>query len=137
MLLSQTGKYAIRAALYLAQRDRDEPVPVGEIAEALDVPRNYLSKILHQLARDGVLRSERGPRGGFRLASEAGELSLARILEPVEPLSDRRCLLGRSECTDTDPCPLHERWKALAGGIEELLRRTSLDELAGRDTRGR
>lgn len=133
MLLSQTGKYALRAAIYLAERGGDAAVPVGEIAAALDVPRNYLSKILHQLVRGGVLASVRGPRGGFRLARGARELSVARVLEPVDSvdaLGKRRCLLGRPACSDTDPCPLHERWSDLADDIVELLEGTSLGALA-------
>jgi Rrf2 family iron-sulfur cluster assembly transcriptional regulator len=133
VLLSQTGKYALRAAIYLAERGGDEAVPVGEIAEALDVPRNYLSKILHQLVRGGVLVSVRGPHGGFRLAPGARELSVARVLAPVDsvdPLGERRCLLGRPECSDTDPCPFHERWRDLADAIVELLEGTALGVLA-------
>jgi Rrf2 family iron-sulfur cluster assembly transcriptional regulator len=133
VLLSQTGKYALRAAIFLAERGGDAVVPVGEIAEALDVPRNYLSKILNQLVRGGVLASVRGPRGGFRLAEGALELPLARILAPVDPVGDRRCLLGRPECTDADPCPLHARWRELAEGIDELLEGTSLGALAQRN----
>ena len=58
MILSQTAEHALRAVLYLAQRE-DELVRVGDIAEALSIPRNYLSKILHLLAREGVLASTR------------------------------------------------------------------------------
>lgn len=139
MLLSQTGKYALRAAIYLAERDEAEAgaVSVGEIARDLNVPQNYLSKILHLLARDGLLVSERGPRGGFRLAPEASQLSLARILRPVDPQEENRCLLGRPECSDTDPCPLHGRWRELAGGIDDLLQDTSLAELVRQEKRGR
>lgn len=132
MLLSQTAKYALRAVIYLAERGENASVPVGEIAGALDAPRNYLSKILHQLVREGVLISERGPHGGFRLAPNARELSLAQILDPVDPLGDRRCLLGRPECNDTNPCPAHARWQELAQGIERLLRDTSLGDLVHR-----
>jgi Rrf2 family protein len=136
MVLSQAGKYALRAAIYLTRREGSEPVTVGEIAEALDVPKNYLSKILHQLAREGVLTSSRGPHGGFRLAIEPDQLSLAQILEPVDPFGDRRCLLGRAQCSDADPCPLHSRWQGLADGIERLLQTTFLGELSRPDEEG-
>ena len=68
MILSKSAKYALRATLCLAECEGERPMPVDEIAERLDVPRNYLSKILHILARTGTLDSTRGPGGGFRLA---------------------------------------------------------------------
>ncbi len=133
MLLSQTGSYAMRAAIHLAERaeeDGAEPVRVGEIAESIGVPRNYLSKVLNQLVRAGVLSSERGPRGGFALAMPADEISMARIVESVEtPLLDRRCLLGRPECTDADPCAAHPHWQALADRITSFLEETTLADL--------
>lgn len=137
MLLSQTGKYALRASIYLAERASDEPIPVGEIAAALDVPRNYLSKILHQLAREGVLISERGPRGGFRLATSAEDLSLAQVVSTVDPgLLEPKCLLGKQQCSDVDPCPAHGTWQDLAGRIERFLSDTTVGDLlrqAGED----
>jgi Rrf2 family iron-sulfur cluster assembly transcriptional regulator len=128
--LSQTSRYAIRAAIHLAEEGRERPVPVDEIARALRLPRNYLSKTLHQLARAGVLESVRGPRGGFRLAAPAGRLSLAQIVEPLDPtLGERRCLLGRPVCSDARACPVHGQWRTLGDRIDRFLRRTFLSDL--------
>jgi Rrf2 family protein len=136
VLLSQTSTYAVRAAIHLAEHPGTAPVPVGGIAEALGVPRNYLSKILHRLAGAGVLVSERGPRGGFRLARPPERTCLAEIVAAVEPLRfDRRCLLGRPECSDANPCPAHERWVSLAHGITGFLDETTLDDLRRRERR--
>lgn len=138
MLLSQTGQYAVRAAIHLAQyaEHTEGTLRVGEIAEALDVPQNYLSKILHQLARAGVLESVRGPRGGFRLADAPEALSVMEVIDAVEPTrSDRRCLLGRAECSNADPCPAHDRWKDLAEGILSFLHDTTLADLQRRQVR--
>ena len=133
MLLSQTGKYALRASIHLAERGTDQPISVGEIAAALDVPRNYLSKILHQLAREGILISERGPRGGFRLAARPEDLSLARVVSVVDPgLLDRKCLLGRADCSDEDPCPAHATWRELAERLERFLSETTVADLLRR-----
>ena len=69
-MLSRTSQYALRAILYLADQPVERSVRAIDVAENLDVPANYLSKILHTLARSGLLISERGPRGGFRLARD-------------------------------------------------------------------
>src|SRR6188768_3085965 len=67
-MLSQTIEYALRASLHIA-RSHPNSVRVTEIADATDAPRNYLAKILGQLARAGLLESTRGPTGGFRFSS--------------------------------------------------------------------
>ena len=67
-MVSRTSQHALRAVLYLARRWSEGPVPVDTIAAALGAPRNYLSKTLNALTKAGVLRSARGPMGGFTLA---------------------------------------------------------------------
>jgi Rrf2 family protein len=128
-MLSQTAEYALRAVLHLADQDPGRPVPVGDIAQALDVPRNYLSKTLHQLARAGVVASTFGPGGGFRLAAPAGELTLARVVAPFDAAGARHCLLGRARCADADPCPAHARWKGISEQVERFFSVTSVADL--------
>lgn len=131
-MLSQTSEYALRAILYLHAVDGDGPVRVDDIAEALDVPRNYLSKILHALAREGLLESQRGPHGGFRLAVSAEDLPLAHVVECFEPdllSADERCLLGRGRCSESDPCAAHDRWKGVAEQIRSFFGSTSVADL--------
>lgn len=80
--MTQAADYALQATIYLARRQEGERVTAAYIAEALAIPRNYLSKILYALAQAGVLDSTRGPRGGFRLGMKPGDISLARVIEP-------------------------------------------------------
>jgi Rrf2 family protein len=101
-----------------------------QLAAAIDVPRNYLGKILHALVRAGVLRSTRGKRGGFRLAVRPAELPLVRIVSPFDDIQPRRrCLLGRSECSDRSPCPVHHRWRATSEQIATFFRETTLADV--------
>ena len=131
MILSQTALYALRATLCLAGQEPSEPVRVDDIAERLDVPRNYLSKILHALARAGVLSSSRGPGGGFRLARPAAELMLADVAELFDQVPDEPfCLLGRSECSDVTPCAAHEHWRSVSVAVSDFFRRTSIADLS-------
>ena len=71
-MLSQTAEYALRTVLYLADRGDGPSASADELARVLGVPRNYLSKTLHRLAREGILASARGRGGGFRLAADPG-----------------------------------------------------------------
>ncbi len=129
MWLSSTARQAINAVLCIAGSADDGPVRVDEIAAVTGNPRNYLSKTLHLLTRAGVLRSERGPRGGFRLAVPAERLTLDRIVEPFKPVGERRCLVGRPTCGDRNPCAAHKKWKKVAAGVDSFFAKTTVADL--------
>lgn len=136
MWISGTSQYAIRAVVYVATHGADAPVRVGPIATALDVPQNYLSKTLHQLARAGVLRSVRGPRGGFQLAGPPARLTLARVVSPFDEVGERHCLLGRAQCGDRNACAAHGRWVSISDSLQAFFRNTTIADLMDDATAG-
>lgn len=132
-MLSQTAEYALRAVLYLAERPPSRPVRVAEMANALQIPRNYLSKILHQLGRCGVLVSLRGKAGGFQLGVRPGQLALSAVVTPFDRIEERRrCLLGRAQCSDRTACAAHERWKNVGDTVAAFFHDTTVADLVGR-----
>lgn len=128
-MLSQTAEYALRAVLHIAEHGAERPVAVGDIARTLRVPRNYLSKTLHQLARAGVVASTFGPGGGFQLAVPGDELTLDLIVAPFDAAGERHCLLGRARCRDSEPCLAHDRWKGIAEQIRHFFASTTVTDL--------
>lgn len=131
-MLSGTAEYALRAVVALAREPAGEQTRATDLAEEIDVPRNYLSKILHELTRAGILRSTRGKNGGFQLAIPAEELTLLRVIALFDQMGERsKCLLGRPECSDTDPCPAHHRWKQTAAHIAAFFRDTTIADVIG------
>lgn len=126
MWLSSTAQQAIHAVLYIAANSGDGPVRVGDVARALDCPRNYLSKTLHGLVRAGVLRSERGPRGGFRLSDAPDRLTLARIIAPFEPVGDRPSLIGPRTHRNLRPGTALARWTRLAERVDQFFATTTV-----------
>lgn len=130
MILSQTAVYAVKATLYLAEAPGDGPVTVEDIAGALDVPRNYLSKILGALSHSGVLTSSRGRSGGFALARPAESVCLAEVIAPFDDLgAATACLLGNERCNDLAPCAAHAHWKAISAAVRDFLDGTSVHDL--------
>jgi Rrf2 family protein len=128
--LSTTARHALRAVLILAHRDDDRRVPAQEIAEALDAPANYLSKVLRLLAQKGLLESSRGPHGGFRLAVPPSEITLADVLEAIDDSAPSAiCLLGDRPCDLAKPCDAHDRWVAVKARVMEPLHGTTIAEL--------
>lgn len=126
--LSRTAEHALRATILLARHRGTGFVPAGEVADALGTPPNYTSKTLRQLSRKGLLRSVRGPRGGFALDVDPAELSLARVVEAVDEAPERAavCLLGDRPCDEARPCTAHARWTEVQHRANALLEETML-----------
>lgn len=129
-MLSQTAEYALRAVLTIAGDPEGKPVGAARIASELGLPQNYLSKTLHQLARLGILESTRGKLGGFQLARPAQRIALLDVVSPFDDITGRRsCLLGRTSCSDHNPCAAHAKWKAVAEKQAAFFRDTTVADL--------
>ena len=134
-MLSRTGEYALRAVVLLATRTADGPVTADAIASELGLPRNYLSKTLHRLVKRGVLESERGPRGGFRLARPASGLGVWEVVGEFEAVGPSgRCVMGGRACDPADPCTAHERWELWSGEWARLVGGTTVADFLGGST---
>lgn len=131
MIYSRSSEYAIRAFVHLAQAPSGSYVMVKQIAATEGIPTHFLAKILQQLARKGLLRSSKGPTGGFALRAAADEIHLVDIVEALDGLGEyQACAAGLSECSDDMPCPMHESWKALRSRIMDYLGRNTIEDLA-------
>ena len=130
MLLSQTSKYAVRAVLHLAQND-GHPWLSRDIARVLDIPEHFLAKIMQNLSKSGLLHSAKGRGGGFRLAKPAGEIQLLEVVRAIDGSHfGEACILGLPECSEENPCPLHNRWSDIKEEILCMLGAKNVVELA-------
>jgi len=130
VIYSRSSEYAIRAFMHLAQAPDGKYVMVKQIAEQENIPAHFLAKILQQLARKGLLRSSKGPTGGFALRKPASEIALVHIVEALDGLADyERCVSGLAECTDDASCAMHEVWKDLRSRIMDYLEKTTIADL--------
>jgi Rrf2 family iron-sulfur cluster assembly transcriptional regulator len=130
-MLTLTGEYALRAMIYLAQHTDDWPISSNRIAEQAGVPAKYLSRILGDLVRAGVLDSLRGRGGGFQMIRSPVQVSLYDVLAPFEESKrPRRCPFGNALCNEADPCLAHHRWKKVQEARQRFLQTTSLYSVA-------
>ena len=132
MIYTDTGRYAIRAVIYLAaQPDLTEPVAVSEIAKAEDIPPFYLPKVMKDLVAAGILHSLRGRGGGFKLARVPEEITALELLEAAENIGrrSRGCALGLDECTDEFPCALHAIWTDFRDALMQTLDSLTVAEM--------
>lgn len=126
-MFSQTAIYALRAMGYIAAQKDGLPVLARIIAQEMCIPKNFLSKILHQLVQSGLIQSVRGTGGGFRLAKEANEIRLREVVELFMNLeSFRNCFLG---VTYGGSCGLHKKWQTISEQIASLLNESTIDQI--------
>lgn len=132
-MVSKTAKYGLRAVVYLARRHLDDGgwVRIDEVADELDVRRNYLSKVMHTLGRADILESVRGPGGGFRLARTPAQVTLGEVVGVLDDWREGEvpCLLWAGACTPHAPCVAHHRWSEIATEAQRFLTDTTLQAL--------
>lgn len=135
-MLTLTSEYALRAMIYLTQhhdRGEDRPVFGKKIARRIDVPAKYLSAILGDLVRAGLLSSTRGKNGGFHLSIPAKNVTLFSVLAPFERVGPTRCPFGNTVCSDSDPCVAHTGWKKVLEARLNFLSETTVAQVAARE----
>ena len=133
-MLSRSATHAIRALSYLSLRPRNEFTGAGELAARTRAPPNYLGKLLQSLTVAGLLESRKGAGGGFRLARSAKDISLYNVVEHIDRVSAwRGCFLGRSTCSDDQPCSVHASWADLRERYLGFLEETSIADLSEGD----
>lgn len=129
-MISRTSEYAIRALAYLGTREGRPWMLSREIAQELGMPPPFLGKVLQTMAAVGILESQRGRGGGFRLMRPPGTVTLFEIVEPIDRLADRKmCVLGQKLCGDEHACPLHHAWKKTRETFLAALRKTTLADV--------
>ena len=135
MIFSKSFGYALRGILYVAiMTEEKQKIQLDEIAEKLTVPRYFLGKIMNRLAKDGVLASEKGHKGGFSITDKTMNtslLSLVKITGDSEMFES--CVLRLRKCNSKNPCPLHHEIENLRNQWHRLLAETTVDDLLKKD----
>jgi len=130
-MISKTGIHAALALSLMSKLPNGEYAGASNIAREIGAPQNYLGKLLKLLAQEGLLESQKGFGGGFRLARPAGKITLYDVVEPVDHVSRwGGCFLGGGKCDDAAPCAVHHRWKSVRETYLDFLRETTIADLA-------
>jgi Rrf2 family iron-sulfur cluster assembly transcriptional regulator len=134
MRLSTKGRYAVMAMTDLARHGSERAVSLAEIAARQQISLSYLEQLFARLRRAGVVKSVRGPGGGYRLALPAQDTSIATIVVAVdEPLRATRCTASLGGCMPGgERCLTHDLWEELGHQIELFLAGVSLADVVER-----
>jgi len=130
MRLTRAGEYAVRCVLYLTIQGRGVLTPRKEIAQAMEIPDQFLGKIARDLAKAGIIEIVQGARGGFRLLRPMEEITLLDVVEAVIGeifLND--CILNPDSCKRVPTCAVHVVWEKARNQLRDTLRGATFSQL--------
>jgi Rrf2 family protein len=129
--ISRKIEYGLRAMIFLAAQPAGKVVPFREIARRMDVPQDFLAKILKTLVGRGLVKSTRGAHGGYQLAAPAAAISMLDVIEAVEgPVKVNVCQDDHDSCHLSHGCTMYGVWKLGQERMLEVYRNARLDKLA-------
>ncbi len=131
VLFSRQCEYALQAVTYLALQKEGKMVSIKELTKKLDIPYHFLGKILQDLTRKGLLASQKGPSGGFRLGLSPKDITLFHIVEAIDGVAfTNTCVLGFPECSGKNPCAVHDKWGGIRDTIYSMLVNKNIAQMA-------
>jgi Rrf2 family protein len=135
-MFSTKAEYGVRVMAHLAKHDGVRPIPLGTIADAEGLPLAYLEQLVQRLRKAGLVESRRGAHGGYTLAREADEITMAEIVRALEgDIAPIECISADADgvliCSreHAEPCPTKFLWTRVQGSIVRTLNEMTLDDL--------
>jgi len=130
MQIPRRVDYGLRAVIYLSGQDPERCCSIAEIAQQQGVPRKFLEKIIQDLLRSGLIKSKRGPYGGYALARSPREISFYDVIEAIEgPIAVNLCLDEHASCDQLPRCTMVGVWNEIQHKVTEVFARTTLADL--------
>lgn len=129
VIFSKKCEYGLQSVLYLAANMDTQVIPSDEIAKKLNIPKEFVSKILQNLTESGIVLSKKGKSGGFALAKHPQKIRLIDIVAAIDGLDIfNSCVLGFPKCSPENPCPVHEKWGKLRTEAYKMLTDETINE---------
>lgn len=141
MRLTTKGRFAVTAMLDLAMHEaqsvaENRPVTLAAISERQDISLSYLEQLFSKLRRQGLVKSVRGPGGGYYLAKSGNEISVSDIISAVDEQIDATQCGGNENCKDEGRCMTHDLWTALNTKILEYLSGVTIADMVSSQRNG-
>lgn len=132
-MFSKACEYGIKGCLLIAKKSLDnERVGLIEIAKEINSPEAFTAKILQQLSKSNIIKSIKGPNGGFEV--EKGRMNSIKLIDIVNAIDGEgvyiKCGLGLHKCNAKKPCPVHDEFAKIRNELKQMLENKTLLELA-------
>jgi Rrf2 family iron-sulfur cluster assembly transcriptional regulator len=137
-MFSKACEYGIRAVIYISSENKaGRKVSIHEICEAVEAPSHFTAKILQVLSRNRIVSSQKGVHGGFYLDRLQGDLKLIDVVTAIDGKAlFTGCGLGLKQCSEAEPCPIHDKFKAIRNNLKKMLEETTIEELGKKLKKG-
>ncbi len=132
-MFSNACEYGLKAMIYLAAHStKNELLKVSEIADNIDSPIAFTSKVLQQLVKANLVDSNKGPNGGYKIeVQKLGEISLLQIVTAIDgDTLLTGCGLGLKTCNEDKPCPIHNHYSVIRNNLKDMLKNTLLKDFS-------
>ena len=131
-MFSNSCEYGLRAIIFIAQQTtKNHKVSLSTISAEINSPQAFTAKILQKLTRNNIVKSIKGPYGGFEI--EIHKLDTITLRDVVDIFDGdtiyTRCGLGLSQCNENSPCPMHHKFVKIRGELKNMLENTTLSGL--------
>ncbi len=132
MIYPQATSYAIEALAFVAGLDVGATVKTRQLSEILEIPEQYLGKVMTQLVKKKYISSTKGPTGGFELAVDPDKITLYRVMASLDSLTplEEDCVMGLGKCSSDTPCAFHERWTKFKDQVTSEAQKLTLTDLS-------
>jgi Rrf2 family protein len=131
MKISTKGRYAIRMMIDIAENSNGENISIKDVAERQDISIKYLEQIVSMLCKAGLLKSQRGSQGGYKMTREPKDYTIGDILRVTEgSMAPVACLEDEvNDCPRVNACPTIKFWKGFYKTINDYMDNTTLEDL--------
>ena len=131
MEITKAADYGLRAMYRLCKTPPNQSALIGDIANEMNIPAQFLHKVMPRLVKAGLVRSRRGARGGYRLAKTPAEISLLEIVQAIDgPIFINRCLFDADDCTMEETCPIRPVFQKAQTALRDVLHASKLSDVA-------
>lgn len=137
-MFSKACEYGLKAALHISLHSNlEKKMSITEIANELNFPRHFLSKILQTLVKNKILKSTKGPNGGFYLTEHEKNIPIIRIVEVLDGLDTlNKCGIGLKKCSDEKPCAIHHEFKPYRDKLIQLFSEKTIADMTNITIKG-
>lgn len=131
LIFSRQCEYALQAVIYMSAQPEKKFTNINEISDRLTIPMPFLGKTLQLLVQKKILESQKGPRGGFKLAKAPDEIALFHVVDAIDGTDFlTSCVLGFPECSSKNPCPMHSEWGILRDRVYQMLANKTIADIS-------
>ncbi|MCK9205907.1 MAG: Rrf2 family transcriptional regulator [Salinivirgaceae bacterium] len=138
-MLAKSTEYAIRALVFIQlQNWQDKRTGVVEIAKEIEAPEAFTAKVLQTLTKHRIIDSMKGRGGGFFFTETSDQMTLFQVIQVMEGESIfHKCGFGLKNCSDANPCPMHDKYRAIRDGFFAIAQSETIHSLSLKVSEGK